>query len=443
MNVKVMSPGARRSLPPVSTGMTGMIRKTEMIATLAMVVTILFNPQTARASVNDNLKPGSYIIMKDLRWQVWDSGTYYCTWYAGFTPKGAVKNNFYGGVRTRGTKGPTGMFWTFWGDIRGVSSGKQFYGGSGYGAEGSAGGFNGRPDFLRPNDWYRFVIRVYPPKKKEKAGKIAFVGWWIKDVKKGIWYHHSTAELMGPATGLAGNGGFVEAMAGGKARRIFERRLGYGRLAGGEWYKADAIKVSTSNHVKIIENGTIARFDTDFNNEDLPKDGWFRTPSQPDQPTLDPVIIEKAGAAGFQNQVSVYWSVPNTSSPQMGHKIEIFAKPGAKGEPILADEENANYIYGRRFDTSVPAKSVRLTVIDIFDQGKSVVLPEKTIAATDPARTGGRSSVIPGLLYELYEAPGNTGWTKLADLPQKDPARKGIVSKPDHWFVRRDARIMV
>jgi len=324
------------------------------------------------------------------------------------------------------------MFWTFWGDIRGVSSGRQFYGGSGYGAEGSAGGFNGRPDFLRPNAWYRFVVRVYPPKKKDKAGKIAYVGWWIKDVDRGNWYHHSTVELLGPATGLSGNGGFVEAMAGGKVRRVFERRLGYGRLTNGEWYKADAIRTSTPKYVKIVENGTIARFDTALDNDNIPEDGQFRTPNQPDTPTLDPVLVEKASATGFRNQVSVYWSVPSTSSPQMGHRIEIFAKPDAKGQPILVDEENANYIYGRRFDTPVPAKSVRLTVIDIFDQEKSVVLPVQTLKSTDPATHTGNRSVIPGLLYELYEAPGNANWTSLADLPKTEPARKGRVSKLDH-----------
>jgi len=410
------------------TGPTGLMIGTIVVVTT--VATLLSGSRTARAHVNDNLKPGSDILMKDLRWPIWDAGTYYCTWYAGFTPKGAVKNNFYGGLRTRGPRGPTGMFWTFWGDIKGVSAGRQFGGGSGYGAEGSAGGFNGRPDFLRPNSWYRFVIRVYPPKKKDKVGKAAYVGWWIKDVAKEVWYHHSTAQLLGPATGLSGNGGFVEAMAGGKVRRIIERRLGYGRQPGGEWYKADGINTNEGKRVKVIENGTIARYDTDFQDGKAPADGWFRTPNQPDKPTLDPVIVENASATGYRNQVSVHWSVPDTSSPQMGHRIEVFATRNARGEPVLVGEENANYIYGRRFDTPAPARSVRLTVIDIFDQEKSVVLPVKTIKAADRATRARKP--IPGLLYELYEAPGNTSWTKLSDLPQAGAARRGRVSRPDH-----------
>ena len=225
MNARELLCNTRHSSSPVSTNTTW---QTERIAALAMVLAILFSSHPAQGSVNDNIKPGSDIMMKGLRWPEWDAGTYYCTWYAGFTPKGSVRNNFYGGVRTRGPKGPTGMFWTFWGDIKGVSSGKQFYGGSGYGAEGAAGGFNGRPDFLRPNAWYRFVVRVYPPKKKGKAGKVAYVGWWIKDVERGAWYHHSTVELLGPATGLFlcnANGIFKSTDEGKTFSLVFESEV--------------------------------------------------------------------------------------------------------------------------------------------------------------------------------------------------------------------------
>ncbi|MGY8660521.1 MAG: hypothetical protein ACKVKH_18050, partial [Verrucomicrobiales bacterium] len=34
-----------------------------------------------------NIKPGSDIVMHDLRWPVWDAGTYYCVWYMSFFPK--------------------------------------------------------------------------------------------------------------------------------------------------------------------------------------------------------------------------------------------------------------------------------------------------------------------------------------------------------------------
>ncbi len=404
--------------------------KDSTMLTTTLAATLLLFTQPARAHINDNLKPGSDILMKDLRWPEWDAGTYYCTWYARFTPKGKVKNNFYGGVRTRGPKGPTGMFWTYWGDIRGVSAGRQFSGGSGYGAEGAKGGYNGRPDFLRPNSWYRFVVRVYQPKDEQKAKNSAYAGWWVKDVKKGIWYHHSTVELMGPATGLAVNGGFVEGLTGGRpVHRVIERRLGYGRMAGGGWYKADGINTNLPERVSIIEKGTVARVDSEYTKGKAPADGWIRTPNQPNKPTLDPVVIEEAVVTGFERQVSVTWSVPNTSSPQMGHRIEVFAGAGAEGKPILLDEENANYVYGKRYDLPAPARSVRLTVIDIFDQEKSVVLPVKVLNATDSAQKPGKP-VIPGLAYEFYEAAGQL--KTLADWPKTPPSRKGIVSTLDH-----------
>jgi len=413
-----------------------MIPKSSIPAALVMVAALLGGANLVRAHVNDNVKPGSDILMKDLRWPEWDAGTYYCTWYTYFTyPEGISKdlrNNLYGGVRTRGPKGPTGMFWTFWGDIKGVSAGRQFSGGSGYGAEGAAGGFNGRPDFLRPNSWYRFVMRVYPPLDEEKAAAHTHVGWWIKDVEKGRWYHHSTAELRGPANGIKANGGFVEAMAGGDVRRVFERRLGYGRLAGGEWYKADGIDTNLPQHVKIIENGAVLRFDTAYDGGKKPDDGWIRTTNQPDRPDLDPVIIAGASATGFGDQVSIHWEVPPASSPQMGHRIEVFAKPDARGAPLLVDEENANYLYGKRFDLREPAASVRLTVIDIFSQEKSVVLPVKSAALAAPPATSRSARFVPGLLYEVYEAPKGTQWTKLDDLPNAGAVRKGIVSHLDH-----------
>jgi len=122
MNVRRLLPGASLPLLPVSTAVTW---QAGLVAALAMVLALLFGSRPAQASVNDNIKPGPNIMMRALRWPEWDAGTYCCTWYAGFTAKGAVRNNLYGGARTRGPKGPTGMLWTYWGDIRGVSSGKQ------------------------------------------------------------------------------------------------------------------------------------------------------------------------------------------------------------------------------------------------------------------------------------------------------------------------------
>ena len=46
-----------------------------------------------------NIKPGSDIVMQDLRWPIWDAGTYYCFWYMSFFPK---FSSLYGGVAVHG-----------------------------------------------------------------------------------------------------------------------------------------------------------------------------------------------------------------------------------------------------------------------------------------------------------------------------------------------------
>ncbi|MHC5053917.1 MAG: DUF3472 domain-containing protein [Planctomycetota bacterium] len=179
--------------------------------------------------VNDNVKRGADIIMKDLRWPRWDKGTYYCQWYAQFFP---VKHcTFYGGVATHGPDRRPGIFTTYWKPTKTVHVGETFSG-KGYGAEGARGGAGGHLRALRPGAWFTFVMRVFPAGRGNEGS--SYVGYWLKDVERNEWYVHSVLSIAAKVTGFDSNSGFVEALARDE-RRVFDRRLGYCRLDG-KWH---------------------------------------------------------------------------------------------------------------------------------------------------------------------------------------------------------------
>jgi len=369
-----------------------------------------------------NVRKGADIVMKDHRWPFWDKGTYYCFWYMSFVPGHPRLGSFYGGIAVSGPKKAPGMFMSYWGEVRPVHEGEYFYP-HGYGAEGASGGAHGDALFLRPGAWYRFVMRVFPP--AESRDQRSFVGWWVKDLEKNRWHTHSVVSLPARATGFAGNSGFVEALAPHHVHRAFERRLGYCRV-GGKWHKADTVTSSGPKFFKLIENGTVLRYDR--SEPDSPgKSGSFTT-KQPDRPQLDAPATEAATARAYGNQVAVRWRIPESAAPQFGYRLEVFDNPKAKGDPITTAEDNAPHVLARRLDTPREPKSVRLTVRDIFDQVTSVRVPVQPAAPRPAAKAAG---LQPGLEYAYYEAPKRTIWERLPDFAALKPARRGYVAALD------------
>ena len=157
---------------------------------VVMGLALMLQIPTAKATNwQANIKPGSDIVMNELRWPVWDAGTYYCFWYMSFYPK---FSSLYGGVAVHGPDKTPGMFTSYWCVTEAVYEGPEFYS-KGFGAEGSKGGANGAPTFQRPNSWYRMVMRTFPPARGAK-GKTN-VGWWVKDVEQNKWYTHSVLRI--------------------------------------------------------------------------------------------------------------------------------------------------------------------------------------------------------------------------------------------------------
>lgn len=252
---------------------------------MAMIVFALM-VQTFRAEATNwqaNIKPGSDIVMNDLRWPEWDAGTYYCFWHMSFYPKYSA---LYGGVAVHGPDKTPGMFTSYWCVTEAVYVGPEFHG-KGFGAEGSKGGANGAPSFQRPNSWYRMVMRTFPPTRGAEGN--TNVGWWIKDVEENKWYTHSVLRISKAVTGFQANSGFVEALAPETTHRAFERRLGYCRL-NGEWHDS-LLSANDDRKFKLIENDTVVRFERSGPDGGAKKEATFFPTKQPATPALDQPAI--------------------------------------------------------------------------------------------------------------------------------------------------------
>jgi len=395
--------------------------KKRLLCTLLALV--IWAPLSHATGWKPNVREGSDIVMKDHRWPRWDKGTYYCFWYMSFVPGHPRLGNLYGGIAVGGPEKPPGMFMSYWGEVKPVYVGEYFYP-HGYGAEGASGGAHGEALFLRPNAWFRFVKRIFSP--AEPGTDAAYVGWWVKDLEKNVWHTHSVVQLPARAAGFKGNSGFVEALGDPATHRAFERRLGYCRKDR-EWHKANTVGVSGKRFFKVIEDGTVLRYDRAQPDSAGDGKGEF-TVTQPDAPTLDAPAIEGAEAAALGNQVSVRWAIPAPAAPQLGYKLELFGNGGTAGNPISTARDNAPFVLARRLDAPQAVKSVRITVTDIFDQqaSASVRVTAPTLLPAVKAR-----DLCPGLAYAYYEAPGKTDWTRLPDVAALKPVKQGVVGTLD------------
>lgn len=394
---------------------------------IAITMAMLIPGAVMATGINHNVPAGSDIVMKDLRWPgdesgQWDQGTYYCFWYVSFVPKkDKAMPTFYGGCVAKGPENNPGLFHTYWGNILNIHEGEEFYR-KGFGAEGAKGGASGQPSFLHPNNWYRNVLRVFPP--KEGADQNTYVGWWVKDVDNNKWYTHSVVSIDVHATGVSGNGGFVEALAPETVHRAFERRLGYCRLDG-KWAKSDTVPTKSPQFFNLIENDTVLRYDKSGPDYDSGSETVNFTTVQPDAPTLDQPAIKEAKALIFDTQIVVEWVIPTTASPQLGYKLEVFDR---KGKLLKTFDDVAPHVTAKRLDLDDVAKTVKLTVIDIFDQKTSVTLTAKhTRAATGKKPSRLRS----GLKYTYYEPAADMIWKEMPDFAEFEVSKQGLVKTVD------------
>jgi len=194
---------------------------------------------------HENIANGSDIIMMDLRWPWWPSGTYYANWNTNFNPQ---PNNvsFYAGFLGTVPDGPgftpnpdekvqaafrPGSVWSFWGSgkggtpVRFTDAAPNLYIKNTYGGEGCSGALGAEPwPFVTCKQWYTMLGRVWLP-VGEKNPEYSHIGRWIKDQASGRWHLVAIARLPISATSFSGNSGFIETLSDGKVVRPLHRGL--------------------------------------------------------------------------------------------------------------------------------------------------------------------------------------------------------------------------
>jgi hypothetical protein len=383
---------------------------------------------------SENVANGADIIMMDLRWPWWPSGTYYANWNSGFNPK---PNNisFYAGFVAFVPDGPgflpnpdekiqdafrPGSVWTFWGSdrdgtpVRFTDVAPNLFIKNDYGGEGSSGTMGGEGwPFVKARRWYTMLSRVWQPLGATNTSP-AFVGRWIKDHADGRWHLIGIARLPIPATSFTGNSGFIETLSNEKVVRSLHRRLGYFRKDG-RWLKSDTMAIDKTLYVVV---NTVAEDDHEYaaieysNRPDLlpqrlagkPLAGDRKhdfTVKQPDLPVLDKPAVTLVRAESAGRQVAVSWEIPVTASPAFSYRIEAFDNPECRGEAMAAKEERMPNARHALLDVAVPPVTIRLTVTDIFDQAAPAVTV--AAAASRPAAPAATApATTPGLAYELF-----------------------------------------
>jgi hypothetical protein len=440
---------------------------------IPLVAFLLLAAGSARATwYRENVANGADIIMMDLRWPWWPSGTYYANWNIQFNPKPS-NISFYAGFTAFVPDGPgflpnrderiqasfrPGSVWSFWGSdedgtpVRFTDVAPNLFIKNDYGGEGCSGTTGSEVwPFVTCRQWYTMLARVWRP---AGGGSHAYVGRWIRDHADGRWHLIGIARLPVPAISFTGNSGFIETLSSAKVVRPLHRRLGYCRKDG-RWLKVDTITITRTNYVVV---NTVPEAGYEYaaieysakpdllphRLEGKPLDGdkiHHFTVKQADLPALDRPAVENVRAQTTGSQVAVSWEVPDTASPAFAHRIEVFDNPECRGNPKAVEEKLMPTVRHALLDVAAPKATVRLTVSDVFDQ----VAPPVVVAAVPskaPAPPKPTGATIAGLAFELYhkdskrkvhyfnpplQAPNEQHhWLTLDEIGQGKLVRRGL-----------------
>ncbi len=443
---------------------------------LTHIVTVLLvalAPLAAHATwYSENIPNGSDIIMMDLRWPWWPSGTYYANWNSSFNPK---PNNisFYGGFVSGAPSAPGGLpnlseelqskfrpgnVWTFWGagadgsPVRFTDVAPNLYIRNDYGGEGSSGTMGSvNWPFVTSRQWYTMLARVWQPTKPDGH---AYVGRWIKDIAANEWHLIGIARLPIPAVSFAGNSGFIEPLEGENTVRSLHRRLGYARKDG-KWAKTDTISIDHTEYVVVNKapegDHEYVAIEYAQRPDHLPQmltGHWLPgdqkvsfTVKQPDLPNLDAPASSHASAVRCGNQVCVKWDAARNSSPLFGYRIELFDNPSCKGSPIAVKQELDPSTREALILATMANSSVRLTLVDVFDHHSVPIIINPIDVHPSPAVAAPRR-LVPGLNYTLsiqdktrkqnyfnssvFDPNESHRWVRLAELAVGTKVRSGI-----------------
>ena len=428
----------------------------------ALLLLVALVPAAARATwYQENIEGGSEIIMMDLRWPWWCSGTYYANWNTGFV--GAPSSmSFYGGFLAMAPDAPggkpnldpkiqdgfrPGSVWSFWGGspdgrpVEFIESAPNLFLKNVYGAEGASGSLGAQNwKFIRSGRWYTMLGRVWRP--ADPKATHSYVGRWVKDQADGRWHLIGIARLPAPVTAFSGNAGFIETLSDGRVVRPLHRRFGY-FCKDGAWGKSDTITINETPYVvvNVVPEGDhdYAAIEYAATTDNLPaalegkpltdKDDHSFTTRQPDRPVLDKPAVKGVRARASASQVAAVWEIPDTAAPMLGYRIEVFADAACGGEPLSVKEERMPTAREALVDVDPPAgAAIRLTVTDIFDQRA-----EPVVVAVEPPRPPAAAAraaaedTIEGLAYELF-IKDSTRPENYWDTPVQQP------NEQHHWL---------
>ena len=437
-----------------------MNRKSLSVLILSAAMLLLM-PCTLQATwYGEGVEQGADIMMMDLRWPWWPSGTYYANWNSGVRPQGGI--SFYGGFVSYLEDGPgytpnpdaklqeafrPGSVWSFWGGdedgnpVRFVDVAPNLCFKNAYGGEGCNASLHSEPwDFMRSGRWYTMLARIWQP--TDPGANHSYIGRWIKDVENNRWHLIGIARLPVRAESFSGNSGFIETLSDVRVVRPLDRRLGYFRKDGA-WRKSDVITINKTSYVvlEVIPEGDHEYIGIEYAAKpDLLPQRLKGSPvpgdelnlvrmKQPDLPTLDKPAVRNVKAESTGRQVAVSWDIPETSSPAFAYKIEVFDTPECAGTPMAVKEERLPSARRAVVDVPVENPIVRLTVSDIFDQLAPPVVVSAAPISLLPARKPA-ANVIPGLSYALYQSPKTEGdnglWQSLDQLQNGTLLRQGL-----------------
>jgi len=406
---------------------------------VAAAATLLPLGQAKATWYSANCEAGSDILMVEVRWPYWCVGSYFALWNSSPYPQGGY---FYGGIAVYGqgeqaTPAQTEAtlrheVWSFWPSdaykgerTRIEAMGNPFDGASMSGEGTEAGIHSGTLPFLKPQQWYRQVMRTWPdPNAAESRG---YLGWWMEAVASHRWYLVGVVSVPVKVTGLRGNSSFVEA-TGGTGRRVIDRRRAYYRFEN-QWHKSDRIsqEKGRASTWRIIEDGSVFHFEspvpTDFKHDAIAINGndVFTLTNQPDAPVLGSLTLEACHATSLGSQLAVDWAVSPEGVPQLAYQLDVYSEAEGHGELLLSTKEALPQVYLKRLDLPKPGGSVKLTLWDIFDRPTETIMPVKAGLA-QKAMDG--PTLQPGLHYRYYEGD----WRSLPDLAQLTPAKQGRVN---------------
>ena len=234
------------------------------------VVLLLAFPSSSTFATwyGEGVESGADIMMMDLRWPWWPSGTYYANWNSGVKPQGGI--SFYAGFLGTLADGPgyrpnpdetlqdafrPGHVWSFWGGdkegnpVRFVDVAPNLCFKNAYGGEGCNASLHSEPwDFIQCKRWYTMLARMWQP--TDPRADHAYIGRWIKDVENNRWHLIGIARLPVRAETFSGNSGFIETLSHVNVVRPLDRRFGYFRKDG-QWHKSDLVSINKKLYVVL------------------------------------------------------------------------------------------------------------------------------------------------------------------------------------------------